>query len=97
MSKITESARGECCRLLLEGVCLGKHGVVWAHLPRAIHVGAGRGLKPDDVFGAYLCSACHSEVDSPRHFPQDYLDLEFYRAMAISQRALLDKGIITHG
>ena len=51
-------ADGESCVM-----CGARDGtVVWAHSNLLEH-GKGRGLKASDPMGAFLCFACHSELD----------------------------------
>ncbi len=58
-NKIRNSSHGESCTLMIPGICNGnRETVVFAHRP-----GGGMGLKGNDLFGAYACSACHDEID----------------------------------
>lgn len=56
--KLTESARHESCVN-----CGASETVVWAHSNQIVH-GKGKGIKAHDLFGAYLCHHCHSELDA---------------------------------
>ena len=57
--KLTQSAKHEACVS-----CGADDGtVVWAHSNRQKH-GKGMGIKAHDLFGAYLCHACHLSYDS---------------------------------
>lgn len=55
------SARGQDCTLRLPGVCNGNpETTVLAHGPFG---GKGMGLKGDDTWAAFACSACHDVAD----------------------------------
>lgn len=99
LSAITESARGEFCRIQIPGICNGNpETVVWCHSNRLRH-GKGVGKKSVDVFGAYGCSACHDVVDRRRNPPigmardevEDYFQIGHDRSLM----ALIEKGIVT--
>jgi hypothetical protein len=91
--KLLESARDESC------VCCGAHDtVVWAHSNRYKH-GKGRGLKANDIFGAYLCHVCHSEFDAhkiPSRCTWYNYDLEhfFLQAWEMSIIRAVDRGYV---
>ena len=64
MSKVNlrKEAKGRECQVRIVGVCNGNpETVVLAHY----RMGGlnGMGMKPDDIFGAWACSACHDAVD----------------------------------
>lgn len=54
--KLVESAKHESC------VSCGNPNACWAHSNRTLH-GKGKGIKAHDIFGAYLCLACHDWFD----------------------------------
>ncbi len=54
--KLTESAKHESC------VSCGNPNACWAHSNLLEH-GKGKGIKAHDLFGAYLCLACHDWFD----------------------------------
>lgn len=54
--KLVESAKHETC------VSCGNPNACWAHSNRTLH-GKGKGIKAHDIFGAYLCLACHDWYD----------------------------------
>jgi hypothetical protein len=61
-TKLTKAARGRDCQIRLPGVCNGNpETVVLAHYRLAGTCGAG--IKPNDLQGAWACSACHDAVD----------------------------------
>ena len=87
---LRKGARGECCTLLIEGVCLHTGGsdpehktTVLAHL-RTLKNGAGEGLKPDDKFGVYACFECHGYMDSAgvQNMPLQVLESALKRTRA---------------
>ena len=58
--KLRDSARGQECMVRIPGVCNhNPETTVLAHLN-----GGGMGTKTSDLFGAFCCSDCHSEIDS---------------------------------
>ena len=87
MSKITKSAKGECCSLRVSPQCTDAEGmVVFCHLNSNYR---GMGIKSPDLFGVYGCFWCHQELDASRVDAQDQL-----RALKETQMKLLDKGLI---
>lgn len=68
MSKYTEAARGAPCRVRLP-ICNGNpETTVGAHY-RSVSMGAGMGIKPNDLLVADCCSSCHDAVDGRTHVP----------------------------
>ncbi|WP_433886660.1 DUF1364 domain-containing protein [Pseudomonas vranovensis] len=62
-SKLTKAARGRECQVRIPGVCNGDPGTtVLAHYRMASTCGVG--MKPNDLQGAWACSACHDAIDS---------------------------------
>lgn len=61
-NRITKAARGRDCMVRIPGVCNGNpETTVLAHYRMA---GTnGMGCKPNDLQGAWACSACHDAVD----------------------------------
>jgi len=96
--KITKSARGETCTLRLPGCDGGGETTVWAHSNYS-EDGKGKGVKADDIFGCYACDNCHGILDGRKvsfmTISGDELRDQFHRAMKVSIRRLLDKGIIS--
>ena len=91
-TKITKSARGEDCTLLL-GNCSGNETVVLCH------VGKNRGMaiKCGDHFAVYACSICHDVIDG--RFNSVYYDkseLAEIKIIALerTQQKLIDKGLL---
>lgn len=93
--EITKSAKGETCTLRLNG-CGGADGtVVWAH-SNYLEDGKGASQKADDIFGCYACQNCHDILDGRKAagYSIDEMPDLFHRAMKLSLRKLLDKGVI---
>jgi hypothetical protein len=62
-TKLTKAARGRECQVRVPGVCNGNpETTVLAHF-RLSGTRCGVGLKPNDLQGAWACSACHDAVD----------------------------------
>jgi len=62
-TKLTKAARGRECQVRIPGVCNGNpETTVLAHYRLAGTCGVG--IKPNDLQGAWSCSACHDAVDS---------------------------------
>lgn len=65
-NKLTKAARGRDCQIRVPGVCNGDpETTVLAHF-RMSGTRCGTGLKPNDLQGAWACSACHDAVDGRR-------------------------------
>lgn len=94
--KIRKSAKGEPCTMNLD-VCNGNwETTVWAH-SNYLEDGKGMGQKADDIFGAYMCKACHDEFDGRTHdsgtWPNQMKE-RFHLAMKKSWRRLIEKSIL---
>ncbi|MDN7144074.1 DUF1364 domain-containing protein [Pseudomonas sp. JQ170] len=62
-SKLTKAARGRECQVRIPGVCNGNpETTVLAHYRMSGTCGVG--MKPNDLQGAWACSACHDACDS---------------------------------
>ncbi|PAV94154.1 hypothetical protein CJD50_22215 [Hafnia paralvei] len=62
MANLRKEAQGRECQVRLPGICNGNSKtVVLAHFRMAGLCGVG--MKPNDLFGAWACSACHDEID----------------------------------
>jgi hypothetical protein len=97
MSKITESARGQECQIRLPGVCnFNVETTVAAHYRMSGLCGTAK--KPDDIFTAWSCSACHDEVDR-RTRTIDNEDARHWHLEGVirTQAQLLSKGLLRHG
>jgi hypothetical protein len=61
-NRITKAARGRDCMVRIPGICNGNpETVVLAHYRLAGTCGTG--MKPNDLQGAWACSACHDAID----------------------------------
>lgn len=64
-TKLTKAARGRECQVRIPGVCNGNpETTVLAHYRMAGTCGVG--YKPNDLQGAWACSACHDACDGRR-------------------------------
>ena len=63
---LREAARGRPCQIRLSCCNHDPDTTVLAHL-RAIELGSGAGHKPNDIFAAHACSACHDAIDRRTH------------------------------
>lgn len=62
MANLRKEAQGRECQVRLPSICNGNsETVVLAHYRMAGLCGVG--MKPNDLFGAWACSACHDEID----------------------------------
>lgn len=73
-------AAGKECYLRLPGICnYDPASTVLAHIRRGNT--AGGGMKPADINGTPLCSACHAVYDGARStYSRTELDAEMLRA-----------------
>ena len=97
-TKITKSARGQECTIMIPSVCnYNPETVVWCH-SNDQHYGKGLGLKAHDEFGAYGCSSCHAVYDRqatrPNGLSKEDIDTFFLQGMEKSREILLDHGLI---
>lgn len=80
-------AQGRDCQARLSGICNGNpETTVLAHL-RVIGI-SGLGHKAPDLLAAWLCSACHSWVDSHKDCQTQ---LDFARAVFRTQAKLIEE------
>ena len=90
-TKITKSARGEDCTLLL-GNCSSNETVVLCH------IGKNRGMasKCGDHFAVYACSNCHDVIDgrAPAIYGYEMVDDAKLTALERTQQKLIDKGLL---
>lgn len=93
MAKIDlrKEARGRGCQVRLVGVCNHDDStVVLAHYRMAGLNGVG--MKPDDMFGAWACSACHDAVDMRTKTRYSYDELRLAHAEGVLRtQAILRK------
>lgn len=90
-TKITKSARGEDCTLLL-GDCSSNETVVLCHIGK----NRGMGYKCGDHFAVYGCSNCHKIID--RQVNSEFTGVELLAikliALERTQQKLIDKGLL---
>ncbi len=94
MSKLRNSAKHRDCAVRIPGVCNFDAGtVVLAHLN-----GAGMGIKNDDLFAAFACSACHDAIDGrkPTQWTRDELVSWHKDGVFRTQKIWLQEGMISH-
>ncbi|TGB86513.1 hypothetical protein CRG95_05845 [Escherichia sp. E4208] len=94
MADLRKAARGRECQVRIPGVCNGNpETTVLAHYRMA---GICRtGMKPDDLIGAWACSACHDEIDRRTHFVDAAYAKECaLEGMARTQVIWLEEGVI---
>ncbi|WP_392738932.1 DUF1364 domain-containing protein [Serratia ureilytica] len=94
MSNLRKEARGRECQVRIPGICNGNPStVVLAHFRMAGLCGTG--MKPDDLFGAWCCSACHDEIDRrTRSTDAEYAHTLHLEGVIRTQAALLREGKI---
>lgn len=82
--KLVESAKHESC------VSCGNPNACWAHSNRTLH-GKGKGIKAHDIFGAYLCLACHDWFDgrTDNHPPSAKGETKFTWFQVMNERSLI--------
>ena len=81
-------ARGQLCQIRLPGICNGNpETTVLAHY--RLSGLNGMGLKPNDLQGAWACSACHSAVDTDKQYA-----LDFAFGVFRTQAALIKMGAV---
>lgn len=65
--KLLRLSRGKPCMARIPGVCNANPETTVAAHSNSLRHGKGKGIKAHDCFAAWMCSACHTEVDqSPR-------------------------------
>ncbi|HBA8399852.1 TPA: DUF1364 domain-containing protein [Escherichia coli] len=94
MANLRKEARGRECQVRIYGVCNGNpETTVLAHYRMAGVCGTG--MKPDDLIGAWACSACHDEIDRRTHFVDaGYAKECALEGMARTQVIWLKEGVI---
>ncbi len=84
MSKLTQAARGRPCMIRLPNCDGGGDTTVLAHF-RDLSIGAGIGLKPSDLCGAWACASCHDRIDGRRSaaYGSSRADMRLAHAMGV--------------
>ena len=90
-TKITKSARGEDCTLLL-GNCSGSETVVLCHIGK----NRGMAIKCGDHFAVYGCGNCHKIIDGQAKSEFTAGQLAEIKLMALerTQQKLIDKELL---
>lgn len=94
MANLRKEARSRQCQVRMPGICNGDETtVVLGHLRMSGL--CGMGLKPHDLFGAWVCSSCHDEIDRrTRITDADYAHTLFLEGVIRTQAILLREGKI---
>lgn len=89
---LRKEAKGRDCQVRLPGICnFNPETTVLAHYRMAGLNGAG--MKPDDIFGAWCCHACHDECDRrTRHLDKDFVEKAHLEAVLRTQAILRREG-----
>lgn len=93
-TKLTKAARGRDCQIRVPGTCNGDPDTtVLAHF-RLAGTRSGMGIKPNDLQGAWACSACHDAVDgrSKAEFNQHELRVMHLEGVVRTIDALVREG-----
>ncbi|OOF68499.1 hypothetical protein BKG95_03620 [Rodentibacter pneumotropicus] len=85
-----KEAKGRECQVRLPGICnFNPETTVLAHY--RLHSGVA--LKPDDIQGAWACSACHDECDRrTRKMDTEYVRLAHAEGVFRTQAILRKEG-----
>ncbi|OCG47494.1 hypothetical protein A9G35_00735 [Gilliamella sp. Choc5-1] len=93
MSKLTKEARGRECTVRLPCCNHNPETTVLAHYRLAGTCGVG--MKPNDLQGAWACSACHDEIDCrTRIFENEFVRLAHAEGVIRTQDILIKEGKI---
>lgn len=93
MRKLTKEARGRECTVRLSCCNHNPETTVLAHYRLAGTCGIG--MKPNDLQGAWACSACHDEVDRrTRFYEHDFVRLAHAEGVIRTQNILIKEGKI---
>jgi hypothetical protein len=90
-TKITKSARGEDCTLILDN-CSGSETVVLCHIGKI----RGMGIKCSDHFAVYGCANCHKIIDGQVNSDFSQGELAEIKLIALerTQQKLIDKNLL---
>jgi hypothetical protein len=93
MSRLTKEARGRECMVRLPCCNHNPETTVLAHYRLAGTCGVG--MKPNDLQGAWACSACHDEIDRrTRIFENEFVRLAHAEGVIRTQNMLIKEGKI---
>jgi hypothetical protein len=91
MSRLTKEARGRECMVRLPCCNHNPETTVLAHYRLAGTCGVG--MKPNDLQGAWACSACHDEIDRrTRIFENEFVRLAHAEGVIRTQDILIKEG-----
>lgn len=91
---LLRTARGQPCMVNIPGICNGnKETTVCAHSNWYEH-GKGAGLKANDCFVAWCCSACHAELDQGKNLDGEEKKVFWRRGFEKTLLALFKLGWI---
>ncbi|MFK0090664.1 DUF1364 domain-containing protein [Pseudomonas sp. NPDC090755] len=93
-TKLTKAARGRECQVRIPDVCNGNpETTVLAHYRMAGTCGVG--IKPNDLPGAWACSACHDACDgSSQVVGREEVRKLHAEGVMRTQAALIAEGVI---
>lgn len=97
MSNLRKLARNQPCLIRVPTVCNGNPDtVVLCHI-RMIEL-SGTGIKAEDVFATFGCSACHAVCDGQQRSEYSYSErrLMLLEGMARTQMWFLENGFLTY-
>ncbi|MCM8910885.1 DUF1364 domain-containing protein [Pseudomonas inefficax] len=94
-TKLTKAARGQECQVRIPGLCNGNpETTVLAHYRMAGTCGVG--YKPNDLQGAWACSACHDACDGRRSdIGRDQARQYHAEGVMRTQALLLREGLVS--
>ena len=93
MSKLTKLARGRECQVRLPCCNHNAETTVLAHYRLAGTCGIG--MKPNDLQGAWACSACHDEIDRrTRNFDNEFVRLAHAEGVIRTIDILIKDGLL---
>lgn len=93
MANLRKEAKGRECQVRIMGVCnFNPETTVLAHYRMAGLNGVG--MKPNDLFGTWACSACHDAIDGrvQTEFSREELRLAHAEGIFRTQQALIREG-----
>lgn len=93
MSRLTKEARGRECTVRLPCCNHNPETTVLAHYRLAGTCGVG--MKPNDLQGAWACSACHDKIDRrTRNYEHEFVRLAHAEGVIRTQDTLIKEGKI---
>jgi hypothetical protein len=97
MPNYRKEAQGRKCQAKIYGVCNGDPATtILHHCRRKSLFKLGMGQKPNDKFGAWVCSACHEAIHKGKTELYRYEDMIIaeYEAILKTQWQLMKEGKI---